>query len=260
MKKFLLLTAVTLLFFSCATDTQKDLEQARFYLDQGDYAKAKALVEPILASEPNNNEAKFILGSALVGNFALSKKAGCKATDTGYLGILACLLDDSESTDTNGLKTFGRIAPEDSANNDDIAQAVSLLSDITTYSSVLPEKDVALQRLVARSFAISSLFQKVGANSDNLKCNSNLSDPNKDGIPDDYDTSNMTASDATLFIDNVGQLGVDAETVGFNKKFNLIKRSKAIQDDLNAFGSVSKLVAVKLLFDGAYATHTTCDL
>lgn len=125
MKKSLMFAALAMLFFSCASDSQKDIEQAQFYLDQGDFAKAIALADPIVTAEPSNNQAKFILSSALIGDFALSKKAGCKKTDTGYLGLLACLLDTKDSGDTNGLQSFERIAPKDNSDFSSIDRSSS---------------------------------------------------------------------------------------------------------------------------------------
>jgi hypothetical protein len=251
MKNRFLIGALAMLMFSCASDSQKGLEEARFLLDKGEFDAAIAAVEPILETEPNNNEAKFILASALVGNFALSPKDGCQDTDTGYLGVLACLLDDKDSGDTNGLKTFARIAPESGANNDDIRQAVSLLKSIETFDANTPRVDVALQRLVARSFALSTAFQVVGAVSANTVCNAG--GPGVDDVPDDYDNTNIDSIEASDFRANLEGIQVDAAIVGFEGSFNLVNRANAILDDLDGYG-ISTTLAVRTLFDDSYNT------
>lgn len=259
MKKFLLLGALAMLFTSCASDEQKDLEKARFYLDQGEYQKAIDLTQPIVDAEPNNNPAKFILASALVGTFALGDKAGCPATDTGYLGLLACLLDDKAAGDQTGLKTFGRIAPEDSSNNDNIKTAVDYLVSIKTFTNDLPEADVALQRLVARAFDVSALMQEIGVNSPNVACNSDSNDPDPDGIPDDYDSSNIGYPESQRFLKDLEGIETDAKIAGFDNDFNLITRARDILDEVQQNAGVTDTESVRILFDETYASDTTCD-
>lgn len=249
MKKNLFIGALTVLMFSCASESEKSIEEARFMLDKGEFDAAIALMEPIVESEPNNNEAKFILGSALIGSFALEPKSGCQEGDTGYLGVLACLMDDREDNDDSGLKTFGRIAPEEVSANDNINRAVDVLVDIQDYSSRVPEKDVALQRLVARAFAISTTFKIIEANSSNEECNAG--GPGVDEVPDDFDTGLLTAAQAQDFQDALIGIKADAITVGFNADFNLLTSVQNILEDVeNAGGSI--LNAIRNIFEEAY--------
>lgn len=251
MKKNLLIGALAVLMFSCASDSQKGIEEARFALDKGNFAEAITLVQPILDAEPNNNEAKFIYGSALIGNFALEPKAGCRETDVGYLGVLACLLDNKDADDSNGLKTFARIAPEDASSNDDINLALSTLISIRNFSERVPEKDVALQRLVARSFDISATFQIAGVSSENVECNAGGA--GVDEVPDDYDSTNIDSDEARSLRDNLEGIQVDARIVGFENDFNLVQRADAILDDIENYG-VGTTAAVRLVFEEAYNT------
>lgn len=251
MKNSFVVGALMLLMLSCVSESQKGIEEARFLLDQGEFAQAIALLKPILADEPNNNEAKFLYGSALIGGFALEKKSGCRDTDTGYLGLLACLLDDKTADDSNGLKTFSRIAPENGNSNNEIAEAVDVLVSIEKFNERVPEKDVALQRLVSRAFAISSAFQVIGANSENTECNAGGA--GVDDVPDEYDVSVLTATQAADFRANLEGIQTDAQIVGFDSNFNLITRVNDILSDLEANGG-SNLNAVRDLFDGAYNT------
>lgn len=251
MKKKLFIGALAALMLSCASGTQSDIEKARFLLDEGEFQQAIDLMDPIVAADSSNNEAKFILGSALIGNFALEPKSGCQAEDTGYLGVLACLLDDKESGDTNGLQTFARIAPEDSGSNDDINRAVEILVSIDEFSENVPEVDVALQRLVARSFDISVTFQIAGANSPNVnQCYTGGT--GQDEIPDDYDSSNIDRLEAQSFRDNLEAIEVDAKLVGFGDDFNLISRANNILADIDANTSLSNTASVRLVFDNSY--------
>lgn len=250
MKNSFVVGALMLLMLSCVSESQKGIEEARFLLDQGEFAQAIALLKPILADEPNNNEAKFLYGSALIGGFALEKKSGCLDTDTGYLGLLACLLDDKTADDSNGLKTFSRIAPENGSSNDEIAEAVDVLVSIESFNERVPEKDVALQRLVARAFAISSVFQVIGANSPNEnQCY--VGGTGVDEIPDDYDSTLLVTAQAADFRANLEGIQTDAQTVGFDTDFNLITRVNDILDDLDAAGG-STLSSVVTIFDNAY--------
>ena len=251
MKKSILIGALSVLILSCASTEQKNLEHARFLLDKGECAQAIELVDPMLADDPDNTEAKFILGSALVGNFALEDKNGCQESDTGYLGILACLLDDKDADDQNGLKTFGRIAPTDSTSNEDINRAVETLVSIEDFSERVPEKDVALQRLVARAFNISATFQIAGISSPNVDCNAGGA--GVDEIPDDYDATNINSIEAARFRENLEGIQADAIIVGFEADFNLIARANNILEDLDGYG-VSTTTGVRALFDDAYNT------
>ncbi|MCC7460153.1 MAG: hypothetical protein IT286_02510 [Proteobacteria bacterium] len=249
MKKQFLIGALAVLMFSCASDKQKGLEEARFLLDKGEFDAAIEQVQPIYEADPNNNEAKFIYASALIGNFALSPKPGCQATDTGYLGVLACLLDDKDEDDSNGLRTFGRIAPDDDSENASIKLAVNLLISIDEFSEITPRIDVALQRLVARSFSLSTTFKTVEANSPNLECNAGGA--GVDEVPDDFASSNILQAEAANFRENLEGIEADAKIVGFEGSFNLVGRANAILDDLDNTG-LNNTQAVRLIFESAY--------
>ena len=252
MKKTVAMSLLTLFVFACANSTQQDLETARFKLDQGKFDEAIALVDPILDAEPNNNEAKFILGSALVGNFALNPKPGCKPTDIGYLGLLACLLDEKPASDPTGLTTFNRIAPTNSSLNNDINRAVDVLVSIKSFDDKTPEKDVALQRLVARAFAISTLYQIIGANTPNVSCNSGTSGQ-VDEVPDGYDPGNVTPELAVTFENNLIGIEQDARISGLEADFKISTQATAILDSLEAVG-LSTQDSVITIFNEAYDT------
>ncbi|MEZ4845869.1 MAG: hypothetical protein R2877_02565 [Bdellovibrionota bacterium] len=160
-------------------------------------------------------------------------------------------MDDKDADDTNGLKTFQRIAPEEGDNNESIQQAVDLLSSIEEFDERTPRIDVALQRLVARSFALSSTFQVVGATSPNTDCNAGGA--GVDEVPDDYDATNIDQAEARQFRDNLEGIEVDAKIVGFEGSFNLVGRATAILDDLNGYG-LSNTASVRLLFENSYNT------
>lgn len=252
MKKSLIIGVLAALMLSCASQTDKDIEQARFALDHGDFSLAVELAKPIVDAEPKNNEAKFILASAYVGVYALNPKPGCDKADVGYLGLLACILDNPDSTDSIGLRTFDRIAPADNSLNDDINLAVTLLTSISKYDDVTPLRDVALQRLVARVFAISTIYQTIGANSENLnKCYTGGT--GSDGVPDDYDANLITADDADLYIANLAGIQQDAIDAGLNADFELLTRATEILNTLNGLGLSNRAALIKT-FNESYAS------
>lgn len=251
MKKFLVLGVFTALIFSCASETDKNIEKARFALDQGNYELAIELITPILEDDPNNNEAKFILGSAYIGTYALNPKPGCDEDDVGYLGLLACLVDEKSDDDDTGLQTFDRIAPEDNSLNDEINAAVEILTSIDTYDERTPLKDVALQRLVARAFAISTIYQIIGANSENSECNAGGA--GVDEIPDEFDPTNLTAEQSEQFVANLEGIIVDSEESGLDLDFRLLTRSLDILAEIDAQG-MSTRDSVIAVFNDSYAS------
>lgn len=259
MKKWTIIMGFAAIFFaSCASTEQKNLEEARFLLDQGKFDEAIALVQPIVEAEPNNNEAKFILASALVGNFALSPKAGCQSTDTGYLGALACILDEKDDSDENGLQTLGRIAPTSDEQNQEIDEAVELLESITTFSDQTPEVDVALQRMIARTFAISTIFNTIGITSENEDCNAGGA--GVDEVPDDFDPDNITLAEAEQFVDNLEGIEEDSRIAGLDLDFNLFTTAQEVLDDIEGTGFDARDAVIEI-FNESYNTaeQQICD-
>jgi len=249
MKNSFLVSMLAVLLLSCVPSTQKNLEEARFHLDKGEFSEAIALVQPILDEDPDNNEAKFIYASALIGSYALEPKSGCDESDTGYLGLLACLLDDKEADDPNGLKTFARISPDDATQDDDILEAVDVLQSIDAFDSKTPEKDVALQRMVGRAFFLSTILREAGASSPNEDCNAGGA--GVDNVPDDFDSTNINATEATAFRENLEGIQSDANIVGFGDDFNLITRATDILNDIEDQGG-STLFAVRAVFENTF--------
>lgn len=258
MKNRFLIGALTMLLIACVQNTEQNLEEARFLLDQGKFSQAVSLLEPILVDEPSNTEAKFLLASAYVGEAALSPNHNCQSTDTGYLGTLACLLDDKSADDDSGLKTFNRISPDNNDLDDELQRAIDLLVSVKKFNDKTPEKDVALQRLIARVFAVSAVFKTVEANSPNTQCNGG--GPGVDDVPDDYDSSVLTSAQASNFRKNLEGIKADATIVGFADDFNLVTRINDILASLDAIGG-STLNSVKTAFDNAYnsAPQQVCN-
>ncbi|MEZ4819948.1 MAG: hypothetical protein R3A45_08645 [Bdellovibrionota bacterium] len=69
------------MYISCASNTQEAIEEARFLLDKGSYEKAIDKLADIVADDPSNLEATFLLSSAYVGQAANSQRAQCEADD-----------------------------------------------------------------------------------------------------------------------------------------------------------------------------------
>jgi hypothetical protein len=246
MKKIFLLGLAMTLLSSCVPNNDKNIEEARFFLDKGEFSRAATLAQEVLEGDPDNNEAKFIYGSALIGTFALSPKSGCDDADTGYLGVLACLLDDSEEGDNSGFKTFGRIAPVNDNQNEDIQTALTVLSSIDSFNKAVPQKDVALQRLIARTFALSTVYERTNANS----CNNAA-------IAGTYSSTPINTTVAEEFVENLRGIQADADEAGLDLDFRVLVRANRILDDIDEVGGTEQ-DAVRALFDDAFTGEPSC--
>ena len=97
-------------FSGCASNLDRNLEEIQFLLDQGKFSEALTKARDVVAANPDNVDAQFLLASALLGDSVISQRSKCP-NDTGYLGLIACL-QDSQGEGESGFLTFTRIAPD----------------------------------------------------------------------------------------------------------------------------------------------------
>ncbi|MEZ4704691.1 MAG: hypothetical protein R3A11_05830 [Bdellovibrionota bacterium] len=230
MKK-ILLSLVVLFCVSCATDADKAIEEAKFLLDQGKFSEALAVIKPVAQNNPNNDQAQFVYASALIGDAGLSARQGCPSTDTGYLGLLACL-QDNPSGGQSDMDTFVRIAPDSISKNNQLVQATNLLANLN--SGDISSQDIAFQRMISRLFEIAGVMTAIGANSANDVCNTTPANALKDSVPDDFDHTApaLTTTESERFSENLQKISNDAEAAGLGSSFALASRAASILGDV----------------------------
>ncbi len=197
---------LALLAASCAGSRDKAVEDAQFLLDQGNYTEAAAAVQPIVAANPKDQQATFILASALLGNGVLGEHGS-------YLGLLSKLLGDQGSK--TGFQTFGRIAPT-TAGLPDLQEARDLLINLATFVDADNQKNVYLQLYMARLYEIASVITVTGA------CSAT-----------GYNPQALTSSDQDRFKDNLNNVNDDGQKAGLPTDFGLNDRITTILNNLN---------------------------
>ncbi|MCB0327596.1 MAG: hypothetical protein KDD52_08260 [Bdellovibrionales bacterium] len=231
MKTFLLSILSTFLLVSCVGSADKAIEQAKFYLDKGEFSKAIEIIEPIAQNSPENDEAQFVYASALIGDASLTPRSGCQAGDVGYLGLLACLQDAPQGGESD-IDTFVRIAPDDADKIDQLIQATGILENLDAGS--ISSQDIAFQRMISRLFEIASVLTLIGATSENNVCNTAPMSGLSDDVPDDFDHVNpaLTTAQSDRFSNNLDKISEDSEEAGLGSTFVLAKRASSILDDV----------------------------
>ncbi len=249
---WMIFAAATLLL-SCASDVNKNLEEARFLLDKGEYAAAETSCRAALAEDPSNHDGKFLLASSLIGQAFL-------ANGRSYLGLMSNVEKDKKSGESD-FETFARIAPElagDTLKNIQDARDVliSIPKDIRTV-------DDYLQLYVTRLFEIATVNSQIGATSADKLCNADHASPNKDGVPDDFDPSALSGSAATRFEDNVSNINSDGRHAGLPSSFALNDRLTNVSTDLakeiTAAGGDAQVGAQNYLAKQFCNGLTVCD-
>ncbi|MFH1017482.1 MAG: hypothetical protein V1798_04775 [Pseudomonadota bacterium] len=196
----------------CVGSRDSAVEQAQFLLDHGNYTEAAALLQPVVAANPQDDQATFLLASALIGKSVLG-------TSRSYLGLFADLLNDP-STGETGFQTFARIAPASSSSISDLEAATDLLENLTTFASSVQLGDVYLQLYISRLFEISGVITQVGV------CGAG------------YDPTAFVADTAAndRFQQNLDQVNGDGVNAGIPSDFPLTSRITSIVEDLNTPG------------------------
>jgi hypothetical protein len=203
MKAKLFLAA--LLVLSCAGGSDQKLEQVQFLLDHGLFSQAAVKAREIVATNPANTEGQFLLASALLGDATLNKSVRCRPEDIGYLGLLACLLDDKKAGES-AFCTFARIAPDTTVKLDELLEARSILIGLPATISATRQRDTYLQLYMARLFDISAVTTVLGVGSTSFN-------------PNALDTAGITR-----FQDDLANVNDDGTNAGLPKSFGLDDR------------------------------------
>jgi hypothetical protein len=246
-KHWLSFVLIALIFIGCAaSSTDEAIEEARFFLDNGEFAAAIEKLNPIVEDEPNNAEAVFLLGSAYVGQAAQSPRPVCDDDETGVLGILSCFLKDSDSGTTTGLfGTFARIAPPTVEDVDGLLRGIDLLNSIDNIDddNTFTQRDVFAQIALGRMFSLSSLVTVANANDNN---------------GDDCDVTLIEEEDSDQFITDLEEIQSDVNNAGFKSDFRLLTRAAEIAQDLEDSGIADTNEAVRTLFRDTFE-GCTCE-
>lgn len=193
-----------LLVVGCAGSFDTKIEETQFLLDQGQFAEALVKARELVAEDATNVEAQFLLASSLLGDSVISARTSprsqCLEEDVGYLGLMACLLDN-QGADETAFLTFVRIAPDTTEKIEELQEARDVLIALAATATGTRLKDVYLQLWVARLFEISTTTLQIGLctgnfNADALSADeldrfqNNLDNVNDDGqnadLPDDF--------------------------------------------------------------------------
>lgn len=253
MKRIILSMFLGLFLLFCApSSADKTIEEARFHLDKGEFSQAIEKLEDLVAKDPNNNEAVFLLSSAYLGQAAQEPRSGCDEEETGLLGLLACFLATKDPDDRLGFRTFARIAP---AEVDDVAvldTGIDLLNGIEniTSSNTFTQIDVFAQIAMSRMFKLSGITTAAQANTGNdADCNADL-------IDDDQ---------AAGFKEDLDLIRQDLNNANFPSDFRLLTRAEAISDALEDAGFTTLTVGVQTIIADAFSnnnppcTCTNCE-
>lgn len=250
-KQWLSFLLITFVLLGCAaSSTDKAIEEARFLLDQGEFLAAIEKLDPVVNKEPDNAAAVFLLGSAYIGQAALSPRPVCDADETGVLGILSCFLKDSDTGAATGIfGTFARIAPPTTEDVAGLTRGIQLLNGIESVSNQenFTQRDVFAQVALARMFSLSSLVTVANANANNAQ---------------DCDVTLIQEADADQFLVDLQTVQSDVSNAGFNSDFRLLTRAAEIVQALDDSGIADTTEAVRTLFrdtfDGCTCAPTVC--
>lgn len=223
--------------FSCAGDQDKLLEEIQFLLDDAKFEQAVEKARTAVANDSTDINAQFLLASALIGNSVLSGGGGCPATDTGFLGLIACLQDE-QSQGESGFLTFTRIAPSAGDKITQLEEARDILVSLTAQATGSQLQNIFLQLYFARLFEISGAITRIGANSENNGCNNFPTGPldttRIDDIPDEFNPNALNDSQSARFQNNLDNVNSDATNAGLPSDFTLNDRITNIVSDLTA--------------------------
>ncbi len=197
----------------CAGSRDSSIEEAQFLLDHSKFTEAAALVQPIVTANPQDEQATFVLASALLGKAVLGN-------NRTYLGLLGDLLETPASGETE-FQTFARIAPDSSDQLSDLETATNLLKNLTTFVKTLSSEDVYLQLYISRLFEIAGVVTQVGV------CATGGYDPTA-FIADTGETAR--------FQDNLANVNGDGKKAGLPTDFPLVSRISSISETINSQG------------------------
>ncbi|MCB1198458.1 MAG: hypothetical protein KDK51_08785 [Deltaproteobacteria bacterium] len=244
-KKTILILLLSTMYISCASNTQEAIEEARFLLDKGSYEEAIDKLADIVADDPSNLEATFLLSSAYVGQAANSQRAQCEADDTGILGLLACFLRTKSSNDRLGIATFARIAPATLTEVANVRSGINLLLDIDhdniTQNNSFSSQDVYALIAIARMITLSTIATISQANT---------------GDESECDADQINDTQATDFRNDLDLVQGDLENAGFPSDFRLLTRATSIFDTLENAGFADETVGVRTVVADAFSSYT----
>ncbi len=206
------------LVVGCAGGVDKKIEETQYLLDDGNFSAAIVKAREIVASDPTNVQGQFLLASALMGDSMLGARAACP-NDTGYLGLLACLLDDPSPN--KDFASFARIAPDTLAKVGELEEARDILIALTGTVPAANARDIYAQLFVARLDEIAAVTKRIGL------CTAG------------FDANALTADQVTRFQDNLENAGPDATKAGFSDGLGLTERLTKISDAITTAGGVS---------------------
>lgn len=204
---------VSLLLIGCASDIDKKIEEIRFLLDHGKFSEAVTEAQQVVDAAPDNQEGQFLLATALFGDAVLTARTKCKnSNDTGYLGLVACIMDSK--TSGTDLGTFTRIAPDDTTQLDKLEECTNTLVNLTATATGARLQDVYLQLWVSRLFEIAGVTTRL--------C-----------VPT-FNPSALTSDEITRFQTNLGQVNDDAAHANLPSSFDISTRIGTILADFLA--------------------------
>lgn len=249
MKKSFLLLLLSVTLLSCASDSQQAIEEARFLLDNGSFAEAIDKLDDIVADDPTNLEATFLLSTAYVGQAANEPRTQCEDEDTGILGLLACFLREKSNSDRLGLATFARIAPATETEVANVRTGINLLTGIDhddiTGDNSFSSQDVYAQIAIARMITLSTIATISRANT---------------GTEADCDADLIEEDDAVNFRADLDTVQSDLDNAGFPSDFRLLTRAADIFDTLENAGFSSPTIGVQTVVADAFSDYTPpCD-
>ncbi len=208
-----LLLLPLVLFVSCNSGTEGDIEDAQFLLDQAKYSDAITILEAIVAAEPENYEAIGLLGSAVFAR-------GFLGEDTTYLGLFADFLEGQTSGLSN-LETIQAKTPAAAvAGRNDILRAETLLADS------IPDASKTNQNYLQLGFAqlaiISVILGDIGALASDDPC--------------DYTFDAVSTADEQRFQDSLDEVNGNFESSGLEdfSQNDLGQQITQIDNDLQA--------------------------
>ncbi len=221
------------LLLRCSSGLERQIEEVQFLLDDGKYSEAVDKARLAVSNDPENVDARLLLASALLGDALLSGGKGCDETDTGFLGLVACLQDQQSEGETDFI-TFSRVAPDVNDQVAKLEEARDTLITLTGEAQGAELRDVFLKLYFARLFEISGAVTRLGANSDNEICNSSPDSAFKDDVPDSFLANALSADQVSRFQDNLENVNDDGQSAGLPDDFSLNERITSILVDLTS--------------------------
>ncbi len=220
-----LVFALALTWFGCASDEATNIEEAQFLLDNGQFVEAEVAARAALAGNPDSVDATYLLASALFGQSVLGD-------ESTFLTLLSRALED-QGNDTE-LQTFARIAPVlQGSDLEDLEEATDILNALPDLSK---DEDIYLLLYATRMFEIAAAVTQIGGSSDDLTCNYGGGDE-PDGVPDDLfsdDDHQLSSTRNQRFRTNLNEAPLEAERGGLPEDFDITSRFSTMLDELDA--------------------------